>query len=154
MVFRAMEFSDRGALINAAGQNPRNYESWLGEFESIDNHPFDDKNSFPSLPWIKLIFQRWFKKKKGGEREKKENEKRREEKGKESSFIFVLARLLEEKQTWRNNRLYDEINYYFNEYETWTMKSRKFRFNHGIFPDASTASICWELFMVIKCKFR
>lgn len=99
MVFRAMEFSDRGALINAAGQNPRNYESWLGEFESIDNHPFDDKNSFPSLPWIKLNFFKDGSKKKGEERKKKENEKRREEKRKESSFIFVLARLLEEKQT-------------------------------------------------------
>lgn len=112
------------------------------------------KIPFRFLPGLNWFLKDGSKKKKGGERKKKENEKRREEKRKESSFIFVLARLLEEKQTWRNNRLYDEINYYFNEYETWTMKSRKFRFNHGIFPDASTASICWELFMVIKCKFR
>lgn len=87
MVFRAMEFSDRGALINAAGQNPRNYESWLGEFESIDNHPFDDKNSFPSLPWIKLIFQRWFKKK---GRRKKEKREREEKRGKRKGIIVYI----------------------------------------------------------------
>lgn len=105
MVFRAMEFSDRRALINAAGQNPRNYESWLGEFESIDNHPFDDKNSFPSPPWIKLIFQRWFKKKRE-EKERKKRTRREERKNERNHRLYSFS-----LDFWKRSRLEGIIVY-------------------------------------------
>lgn len=46
------------------------------------------------------------------------NGRRREARKNERNYIRFVSTLEEKQQTLRNNRLYDEINYYFNEYET------------------------------------
>lgn len=82
---------------------------------SIDNQPFDDRN-LPPTGRIELILRRWFeeeKERRGNERKEKGSEEKNER-----NYIRFISTLEEKQQTLRNNRLYDEINYYFNEYET------------------------------------
>lgn len=80
---------------------------------SIDNQPFDDRN-LPSHWKDPTNSSKMKKKRKGVET----NGRRREARKNERNYIRFVSTLEEKQQTLRNNRLYDEINYYFNEYET------------------------------------